>query len=339
MSAPFNGWQAAVSIQRETVLNGASSEPVQTLAGKVRLTQSAEFVGKGRTVNVWRTPDVNYFAGKFFRGSLEIELGFNDVIRLLLSGLFELKTQTTIDAGAIYGEGGPIYGEGDIPILGEGGTPIISYEWLPTRLGAVYSFKLGVDYQQAGAPTSVLFSGVVVDSIRFDIRRNQVPKASINFKSVDRDGVTSPALAGATTPDVNRAHHVESVVTLDGNAVALAEINLTFNQPKTPTRFNVSKQPTRFAFGNFDVAGQLVERDGPDAVISDAVLDQAEHGLVFVMTDPANDARKIEFHVPRMNFDDSLPDMLAREDLIARGSFVGLMATDEADSPKIVLVV
>src|SRR6187551_2900752 len=106
MSAPFNGWQATVSIQRETSLNGASAESVQTLIGKVKLTQSAEFVGKGRTVNVWRTPDVNHFAGKFFQGALEIELGFNDVLRLMLSGLFELKSSEVIGGEEILGEAG-----------------------------------------------------------------------------------------------------------------------------------------------------------------------------------------------------------------------------------------
>lgn len=365
MSAPYNGWAIGVSIQRETTFLGASAEPVYNLTGKIRLTQSVEFTGKAETVNVWRVAETAHFAGRHYQGTMELELGFNDVIRLLLSGFFEVESQAAY--GAILGEGGGIFGEGGGAILGEGGA-LTQYILRPPHLKTFQSFKIGLDFNTPGAAailgegggifgegggaiygeggdvamTSVRYSGLVIDALTFDIRRNQVPKLAVQFKAALReDDVESPALLGAVTGDLNRVHHLFSSATLDSEALtALTEASLTFNQRKTPGRFNTAKLPARFSAGPFVMQGQLVEYTGPDSLLPDAILDQNDHALFFGMTDPAGTARKLEIFWPRLNFNDALPEAIGRADLMCRAGFNGLQDLEQLpDGPRIILVV
>lgn len=374
MNAPFNGWAIGVSLQKETAFNAASSEPVYNLTGKTKLTQSAEFSGKGVTVNVWRNASESYFAGKFFQGVIELELGLNDVIRLLLSGFFEVESSEQIPTGIgteIFGEGGQIYGEG-IPVYGESGQFLTQFTLRPPRLKSFQSFKLCLDFDGApeqllgsglfgeggeifgegGTPlitetpiianaTSVLYSGLVIDALVFDIRRNQVPKVSVQFKAASREIVNAPGLENPQTNDVRRVHHQFAAATMDSQPLlALFEVNLSFNQRKTPSRFGSDKKPTRFGCEPFIMTGQLAEYFGPDSRFPQALTDQNDHSLNFTLNDPAGTPRKLQFVWPRINFNDSLPDGIGRADLTYRAGFSGLQDLEQdAATAKIILVV
>lgn len=339
MSAtPFNGIATDISIQREATLGGSGSGAVYSLCGKVKVTQGVEFVGKDKTVNVWREQSGVFHAGKFFTGTIEIELGLNAVIEILLGIFFELESSESVsesgDSGFVFGEGSILFGEGG-EVFGEPPS-INSYVLRPLRLKGLKSCKLGLDFQSV----SYLLEGVVIDSLRFDIRRNQVPKLNIVFKALTRESVSVPALADAASVDVRRVHHTFAAFTFDAAALSnITEASLTFNNVKLPASFGTNKQPAKFRVEPFTMAGQLVEYFSADAKLPAAILDQSEHALIMALTDPAGSSRKIEIHWPKLNFGDGLPDVASREDLICRANFSGLSPTAQAsDGPKVILV-
>lgn len=333
MSAPYNGIATDISIQRETALGADSTQPVYSLAGKVKVSQGVEFVGKDKQVNVWREQSGTYHVGKFFSGSIELELGLNAVVEILLNSFFELESQSAIEGG-IYGEGGIIFGEGEA-ITGESAT-IVSYVLRPLRLKGLKSFKIGLDF----IGQSVLFEGVVIDSIRFDIRRNQVHKLSVAFKALTREAVDTPALAGAQSIEVRRTHHTSAEILLDAVALSnLTEASLTFNNLKLPASFGADKKPTIFRIEPFTMTGQLVEYFSPAAKLPDAILDQNEHALKLVLSDPDGGSRKIEVNWSKLNFTEGLPDATGREDLMSRASFAGMADTARAaEDTKLILI-
>lgn len=338
MSTPYNGWATDISIQREATLGGAGSGAVYSLCGRVRFNQGVEFVGKDKTVNVWREQAKSFYSGKYYTGTIEIELGLNAVIEILLGIFFELESSESVAEGGaggiVYGEFGPIFGEGG-EVYGEPPS-ITSYVLRPLRLKGLKSCKIGLDFLSH----SFLLEGVTIDSLRFDIRRNQVPKLNVTFKALTRESVSVPALADAASIDVRRAHHTSVAFTFD--AVALSNItegNFTFNSIKLPTKFSATKTPELFRVEPFTLSGQLVEYYSADAKLADAVTDQAEHSLIAILTDPAGSNRKIEIHWPKLNFSEGLPEAVNREDLISRASFSGLCdSAQTSDGPKLILV-
>lgn len=337
MSAPFQGWQAEVSLQKETTFNSASAEPVYGLAGKIRLAQSAEFVSRSKTVNVWRAENTSHHAGQFFAGSLEVELGLNEIMRLLLCGFFELESQAIVEGGSAM----EIFGEFGMPILGESepilfGAGLTQYLLRPSRLQAVQSFKLGVDF----ASQAVLFSGVVIDQITFDVRRNQVPKMQVLFKAAARTEPSPPALAASQTVEKRLTHHTTGQITMDSGALKLTEASFTFSQRKQPARFGTDKAPTRFQVQPFFMAGQLAERFGPDSTMPAAILGQNEHTLFFQITDEAATGRLFAIYWPAVNLADALPDLSGRDDLLYRANLTGLQSIGfEESGPKLLLVI
>ncbi|TXH15417.1 MAG: hypothetical protein E6R03_07190 [Hyphomicrobiaceae bacterium] len=337
MSAPFSGIATDISIQREATLGGAGSGSVFSLCGKVKVTQGVEFAGKDKTVNVWREQSGVFHAGKFYTGTLEIELGLNAVIELLLGTFFELEaTESVSDGGGseVFGEGGALFGEGS-GLFGEPAT-LTSYTLRPLRLKGIKSCKLGLDF----LGHSFLLEGVTIDSLRFDMRRNQVPKLNVVYKALTRESVSVPALADATSIDVRRVHHANTACTFDAAELSnLTEISLSFNNVKLPAAYGSNKQPSKFRAEPFTMAGQLVEYYSANAKLPAAIAAQTEHSYVVIFSDPQATSRKIEIRFPRLNFNDGMPDAASRDDLIARANFSAVMPTaQESDGLKIILV-
>lgn len=336
MSAPFSGIATDVSIQREATLGGAGLGSVFSLCGKVRVTQGVELIGKDKAVSVWREQSAVFHSGKFYTGTIEIELGLNAVIELILGTFFELETSEAVsgDGLTVYGEGGALFGEGG-EVYGEAGT-LTSYTLRPLRLKGIKSCKLGLDF----LGYSFLLEGVTIDSLRFDMRRNQVPKLNVVYKALTRQSVAVPALAEATSIDVRRVHHANTACTFDGSAFSnLTEISLSFNNVKLPAAYGSNKQPSKFRAEPFTMAGQLVEYYSANAKLPAAVAAQTEHSFVVVFSDPQAASRKIEIRFPRLNFNDGMPDAASREDLIARANFSAVMpSAQESDGLKIIFV-
>lgn len=195
--------------------------------------------------------------------------------------------------------------------------------------------KIGLDFPGE----SVLFEGVIIDQLAFDIRRNQVPKLAVQFKALKRTAVSAPALSGATILPVRRVHHVSSTINLDAGTMFLTEANLTFNQRKNLAQFNTSKQATKATMDGIIIGGQLVEYFGSAAKLPAAILGQSEHVFFLRLDDPAGTSRKLEFYLPRVIFSEALPDALTRGDLICRASMNGLSDLErDTPGPKIVLI-
>lgn len=337
MSAPFSGIATDISIQREATLGGDGSGSVFSLCGKVKVTQGVEFVGKDKTVNVWREQSEVFHSGKFYTGTIEIELGLNAVIELLLGTFFELESSESVSDGGgseVFGEGGALFGEGS-GLFGEPAT-ITSYTLRPLRLKGIKSCKLGLDF----LGFSFLLEGVTIDSLRFDMRRNQVPKLNVVYKALTRESVSVPALADAQSLDVRRVHHANTACTLDAATLTnLTEISLSFNNVKLPAAFGSNKQPSKFRAEPFTMAGQLVEYYSAEAKLPAAILDQAEHSYIVIFSDPQGTSRKIEIRFPRVNFNDGMPDAASRDDLISRANFSAVLpAAQDSDGLKIILI-
>ena len=361
MITPFNGWQAKVAIQKETTFDAPSSEAVYDVTGKTRFTQSLELLNPGHKVNVWRMVQTATNAGQYFRGSIEMELGLNPVVALILQHFFEVESATA-GGFSLMGEGGDILGEGGGPIYGEGDS-LTNYVLRPPRLQKTSSLKIGLEFPGAnvGLPIlgegdepilgegggeilgegggSFVFSGAVIDSLVFDVRRNQVPKLLFNFKAASRSGALAPVLgSNGQSVTKRRVEHERCAVTLNSAALALTEASLSFAHSKQPARFT-NRKPTRFACGAFSMTGQLAEYLSPDAPLHGAIADQDERSFYFIAND-ADGERKLEVTWPASQFTGDLPEGIGHTDIVYRASFNGLENSARVDAgPKIVLVV
>ena len=320
MSDAFNGWANTINVQKEDNFNGSSSSTVYSLVGKVRFTHAPLNTGKGLTIDVWRNQSKNFVTSQYFNGTIEIELGFHALMQMLFTLFFEQASPSVTS-------GGFTTSNFKMPRLHSGfiGAPDIG------------SFKIGLAYNPGG--TEYLFEGVVIDSIRLDIRRNQTPRITIEYKAAKR---TKATLAGSVTTVANRlTNHTQCTATLNGDPLALfTEANLTFSHAKQPTRFGSDGKPTRFGYnGLFAIKGEVAEYYNPDSAFPDCVEDQADHAFTLQMLDPAGTSRKIVVTLPRVNFDSGTPDGIGPGELVYRGNCTGLQDTDLTTSANILLVV
>lgn len=301
MAIPNNGIANGLSIQRETAFAAASVEPVYSVPGKVNFTHSPVLAGSSRKVTVWREDSTNTFTSKSWQCSLEMELGFNEVTRLLLSSLLE-QVSATDDSG------------------------FTTYLYRPVRLGGISSLKLALDYNPDGP--FFVYRGVVIDSVSVIIRLRQTCRLRIEFKAVD---VTQGSANGLGSPIVlapNLASHLTAAFTMDTVLnPSLTEITLNFQHPKRPTRFGEDKLATRFVFdGQFALGGELAEYFNGDSVIPALMRNNTEAAFAFQVADPTEGNRILSVSWPRIIFTEGTPPGVQASDTSYRGSFAGLLS-------------
>lgn len=344
MTTPYNGWANVLTVQAEDSFNASSSEPIYALVGKTRFTQQPVILGKTSTVDVWRNESKNAAFGKYFQGTIEMEFGFNAVVQMLLSSFFELLSTTTIGEQLGTEDGLGLETEGGDSLETESGA-FTQLKFRTPRLQAVKSFKIGLGYGSPGTG-GLAYSGVVIDSVIIDIRRNQVPKLTLNYKCAVQTPVGSSDILG--TPVIilakNLSDHTQCSGTLDGNPLTFfTEANFTFTHTKQAARFSSGGVASLFAYDAppFTMKGQVAEYHNPGSVFPSCVLDQSDHAFYLQLLDPLGTSRALQISFPRVSFVDGTPDGIGKGDLVYRANFTALQdsALNTSAEPNILLVV
>lgn len=318
MQTPFNGWANTLVIQAETTFNASSSATIYALVGKIKFKQDENFNGKETVIGVWRNETDSNFSSKFWTGKIEMEFGFNAVVKTLLASFFELISTTSLGGG------------------------LNQYTFRPIRLQALPSFKIGLSYNPGGQNWS--YSGVVIDSLTFDFRRNQFPKLTIQFKSAlaNYSAGANPLGTPIVTVANNLSNHTQVSGTIDAAALAgMTELNFVTTHTKRAAGFNSSGLANRFALESaFTMRGQIAEYFRADSVFPTYVADQSDHAFTFQMLDPLGSAMKFQIRWPRVNFIDGMPEGIGKDSLIYRANFDGLQSDglDVSTEPRFLLV-
>lgn len=318
MNIPFNGFANAISVQAETAFNAASAATIYSLVGKIKFSQSQEFNGKTVSTGIWRTATASQFSSKFWTGSIIMELGFNQVTKLMLASFFELVSTTSLGGG------------------------MNQYIFRPIRLQNLPSFKIGLSYNPAGQNWS--YSGVVIDSLTFDFRRNQLPRLTIQFKAAlaNYAAGANPLGTPVVTLAGNVSNHTQISATLNAAALAnLTELNFVATHSKTATGFSSAGVPGRFGLESpFQFKGEIAEYFYPDSIFPTAVSDQADRAFTFQILDPLGSAMKFSINWPRINFTAGMPDGISPGDLVYRANFDGLQddALNTSNEPSFLIV-
>lgn len=348
MNVPFNGFASAISVQAETAFNAASAATRYALIGKIKFTQAINFGDKTSAIGVWRHETASTYSTKFWNGSIEMDFGFNAVTKMMLSSFFELVSTTSLGGG------------------------LSQYIFRPIRLQVLPSFKIGLSYLPGGQNWK--YSGVVIDSLTLDFRRNQLPKLTIQFKAANANyaaglnplgtpvvtiagnvsnhtkiaAALSSALDGGSllTEDLDflTTESGEHLLLDDGSSNNLANIteyNFVASHQKEAAGFNSSGLANRFTLGGpMTFKGQIAEYFNAGSVFPDAVADQADRPFSFRITDPLGSLMKFSINWPRINFIDGMPDGIGQGDLIYRANFAGLQSDslDISNEPSFLLV-
>lgn len=345
MTTPYNGWASVLTVQGEDSFNASSAQTIYSLIGKTRFTQAPVIGGKGQIIDVWRNQSKNFFNTKHYQGTIEFEFGFNAVTLLFIQTFLHIFSQAATSTHIETEAGFDLMTEDDSSLRTEGAdVDAIQYHIRPPRLQAVKSLKIGLEYNPGGR--YFVFSGVVIDSMRIDIRRAQSsPKVTIQFKAASLTEVFSPNVLGTpvVVVDKNPTNHLQCSATLDSAPIQLfTEANFTFSNPKTPVAFDKNGNASRFSQEQgFTIKGEIAEYYNPSSVLADYFKDQADHSLFLKLLDPAETQRRIEITLPRVNFESGSPDGIAAGDLTYRGSFIGLQdsALNTSSEPNIFLVI
>lgn len=302
MNDIFNGWANIVTIQKEDNFNGSSAQTPYTLIGKTRFTQQQSFTGRTNGVDVWRNQTTTILNSSIYTGTIEIEFGFNVVVQMLIQSLFEVVSTSSITGG------------------------LTQTVFRPARLQPVQSFKIGMSYD---GKSFWIYGGLVLDSIRLTVRRNQIPSVSLAFKAASLNLNASSSLLGVgTTVDKNPTLHTSHSMTVDGTSqVSLSESNLIFQQIKTAGKFTRIGQAGIFSSDAFTMKGQFAEYFNSSSVFPAYAQNQDEHDLVLNLADPAGTARAFQCSWPRVVFQDALPDAIGKTDLVYRANVNGLQDT------------
>lgn len=287
MSAiPHNGLATALSVQLEQTLAGVADGGAFELAGRTAFSWDIAFPDKTFAVDVFRNQTAGLSFGRYYQGKLEVEVGLNSVVLLILKAFFEAAVVTGVSK-PILGEGGEgELGEGGEPILeesgsgltliaeapegaqqqlageggegelGEGGEPVMEEAPSPTSYTpSVYTLtsqrlqalkSLKIGLEYFGGSVLV-FSGVVVNSVSLTFRMNQTPRMVVDFMAAAMVDGTSPALGTAASVVKHLANPASCSLLFDGAQLDnVYDATFTFIGKKLPAQFGLGGSPSRF---------------------------------------------------------------------------------------------
>src|SRR5689334_7212957 len=89
---PNQGWANWLAFRAENSLAGSLTGSLLAAAGKVRYTYEPVMSGGQQRVNIWRQPESDGFANKYWQGRFELEISLNTLAALLIPACLELRS-------------------------------------------------------------------------------------------------------------------------------------------------------------------------------------------------------------------------------------------------------
>lgn len=311
-----DGIASLLTLQRETDFNAGSAEPIYFVAGKTGFSFDPILDRGYTTRNVWRQDTKVTHSRKFYRGSVNFELGLNEITRLILASFFELNAATDIGGG------------------------LTKYEFRPRRLADFGSFKFGLENSPAGP--NIAFHGAVIDSIDLSLSLRALARISVGLKFVRREDDVLMSESAEDAMEVSSLDHIHSAISIDGtDQEFLQEFAMKFADPKSPLRFTEAGEASRFgADGVFSVEGNGLEIANSESLIEQKVESLAEGEIIARLYDRENALRYFQIAWPRVVFTKGIAHGIAQGELTSRFAFTGLndSALDIASEPLLTIV-